>query len=186
MANDGKFLFEAAGDYLVPQANSHVRDNRSTRAYYVAVGRILLYCLGQKIPIAAHVLVSQHCFSLVRACCCISLLSNHLLHYHLIRHQPDLYKRYLLQDISPNDMEYPLRDLVSHVFELFTYEKHILNDIESDMKAVLEPFCQYNSGEATEKQFRSFVYEHFIKDRSVALTSLKKGITLDGKRDVSE
>jgi hypothetical protein len=58
-------LFTPSGSFLVPQANSHLQDNGNIRAYYRAVGRILLYCmgqnnavLGQENQIPVHVLVS--------------------------------------------------------------------------------------------------------------------------------
>lgn len=56
-------LFEPNGDlnYLVPQINDLLPKNTGTRtimAYYRAVGRVILYCIGQEMPIAAHIIVS--------------------------------------------------------------------------------------------------------------------------------
>lgn len=71
-------IFVITGDSLVPEGDELLKgkdsemtllpkndesmtdkDSGTTRAYCIAVGRILLYCLVQKIPIAAHVLVSS-------------------------------------------------------------------------------------------------------------------------------
>lgn len=169
-------MFISTGDFLAPQGNNHLVNDKDTHAYFRAVGRILLYCLGQKISIASHVLVSLHglvVFPWVTNC------SPHV----VIWPQPDLYKFYLLRDISPLDIEYPISDLVIHVFDLLSLSASIgeHDSIDSGMKTVLQQFLAEKDCADTQTQFRQMFFEHFIENRSFALDALKEGITLNGK-----
>ena len=101
--------------------------------------------------------------------------------------QPDFYKFYLLRGISPLIADYPIHDLVIHVFDLLTCTKHILNDstkqesIEFVMTKVLELFGEEDATTDTQTRFREFVNKHFIEDRDFFLENLKEGLTLNGK-----
>jgi hypothetical protein len=81
-------------------------------------------------------------------------------------------------------MEYPIYDLVAHVFELLqscpkpTTE---LENIESRMQTALQIFCVAEDSSDTETRFRQLAFDQFIRDRSIALTWLKNGMTLSGK-----
>jgi hypothetical protein len=86
-----------------------------------------------------------------------------------------------------------------HTFELLPYSGHILNGSaeHESIESVLEQFLDlFGDGEVDttlvdehakisskeiQKRFRQVIYDQFIQDRSIALTSLREGLTLNGK-----
>lgn len=93
----------------------------------------------------------------------------------------------MLRDLSQLDIEYPLRDLVIHVFDLLEYTKHIViestdqESIGDFMIEVLELFAQEDATTDTPTKFRQLVNNQFIVNKDFVLKNLKQGLTLNGK-----
>jgi hypothetical protein len=103
--------------------------------------------------------------------------------------QPDFYKFYLLRDISPLDTDYPIHDLVLHVFDMLSCQHNVLNDMtEQDSTDFVMTWILtvLDGGDddvttGTEKKFREYAHLQFIEGRTLILDFIKKGLTLDGK-----
>jgi hypothetical protein len=131
----------------------------AAQSYYRALGRIMLHCMRHGYHIAAHVL-------------------------------PDFYQNYLIRGIGPLSEEYELDDLVHHVAPLVhktiteTKDESREENKMKWMQEFMEIVDPEGAEEATDfpKVFRQAVHTHFIDGYTVALGSLREGITLNGEQ----
>jgi hypothetical protein len=102
--------------------------------------------------------------------------------------KPDIYKNYLLRNVSPRDPEYDLPDLINDFYDMVK-PKTTSTDQGKIMDYFLTSLGMNNddaqlddaSGILTkEDRFRKEMYKEYIEPRSVALDAMKEGIRLYG------
>jgi hypothetical protein len=54
---DKKHLIPQTDDVLKEKLKKNSEDIVKSSTYYEAVGRVIAYCIGQKLPLASHILV---------------------------------------------------------------------------------------------------------------------------------
>jgi hypothetical protein len=89
----------------------------------------------------------------------------------------------LFRGVDPVDRDYAISDLVDDAFTLIDL-KHLLKDKtkEESFHFVCKRFeIEDLEGEEAAVAFRKKMKTTYIDTRSIALTALKEGMTLDGK-----
>jgi hypothetical protein len=103
--------------------------------------------------------------------------------------KPDLFKNYLLRNISPLDPEYDLSDLINDFYEMSKSSKKSAVDHEENIKQVLAAYGRNedelsmentDSMSVKEQHFRKCIDDEIFKPRRLALQAIKEGIQLEG------
>jgi len=147
-------------DFINSKISSLDDDEKMSRrieSQYEAVGRIILYVLGQAQEKDASLAISSQVL-------------------------PKLYRNFLLRGIDPRDLEYPIEDLLQDVMAMvqWTKEPQELMDAFFSTYELDDEFLDIDDH---DRKFRFCAYKQFIQSRSDALDAIQRGLTLNDRID---